>query len=352
MSTRTAAETKTSLRKKLIRLAHDHPEKRATVFPMLTKLGVDVSKLAAPKTAADTRVAAMLTAIAADTSQPKKAATASKLLAKLAKGDKMPPELLEKFKGKGDDKDDKKASVGKVAVKPETEAFGQWVMSTQSIMSPNEVESFVSRTLGVKTLPPQKGRSGPRFQRGDQVIVCASKHKGPGLGTYKLYDNKTGTCVGSEGDDLMLAIKGEPAPIRFENGMKARGVGVYKYSAAYTLKGSAAIEMYYHAGGKPTSDAIIVVDAYLGRGRGTEKRSGGYYTGHIVMAATGKNGYYFRGYPQQRMDIDAKTCGGDTFLPRSFNPAVGKVWYIGLLGHRPNNWKDELKKLAEASQAS
>ena len=345
MSTRTAAQTKKGLRKKLIRLAHDHPEKRASVFPMLTKLGVDVSKLAAPKTAAAARVAAMLEKLAADESDPKKAA---KLLARLAKGDKMPPELLEKF----EKKDDKKASVGKVAVKPETEDFTKWVMSTQSPMSASEVESFVSRTLGIKTSPPQKGRSGPRFQKGDQVLVCAAKHKGSGLGTYKLYDQKVGTCVGAEGDDLMLAIKGEPAPIRFEQGMKARGVGVYKYSAAYAIKGSAQVEMIYHAGGKPTKDAIIVVDAYLGRGRGTEKRQGTYYTGHVVMASVGKNGYYFRGYPQQRMDIDAKTCAGDGFRPRTFNPKVGKVFYMGVLGHRPRNWKDDLEKLSAASEAS
>ena len=113
---------------------------------MLAKLGVDVSKLAAPtKTAAETRLAAYLTKLAKGSS--KEAALATKLLGRLAKGDKMPPELLEKFEKKDDKGKDKEASVGKVAVKPETEDFTRWVMSTQAPMSPGEVATFVNRTL-------------------------------------------------------------------------------------------------------------------------------------------------------------------------------------------------------------
>ena len=309
MTQRTAAETKKALRKKLIRMAHDNPEKRAEILPVLAKMGVDLSKFA-------------------------------------KKGDKMPADVLEGFK----DKADKEAAL-KVAGK-DTEDFTRWVLSTQSPMSPGEVESFVSRTLGIKTSPPQKKRTGPRFQKGDQVLVCASKHKGKGIGTYKLYDNKIGTCVGSEGDDLLLAIKGEPAAIRFEDGMKARGVGVYKYTGAYTITGSAGMEMLYFAGGKSTSDAKIVVDAYIGRGGKKEKRSANYYSGHVVLASTGGKGYYFRGFPQQRMAVPGKTCAGDTFFPRSFNPSFGQVFYMGVLGHRPAKWKDDLAQLDKQAEAA
>ncbi len=313
MTQRTAAKTKKALRKKLIRLAHNNPEKRAEILPVLAKMGVDLSKFA-------------------------------------KKGDKMPAkmpaEVLEGFK----DKEDKEAAI-KVAGK-DTEEFVRWVMSTQSPMSPNEVESFVSRTLGIKTSAPQKRRTGPRFQKGDQVLVCASKHKGKGVGTYKLYDNKIGTCVGSDGDDLLLAIKGEPAPIRFEQGMKARGVGVYKYTGAYTITGSAGMEMLYFAGGKSTSDTKIVVDAYIGRGGKKEKRSANYYSGHVVLASTGSKGYYFRGFPQQRMAVPGKTCAGDSFFPRSFNPSVGQVFYMGVQGHRPAKWKDDLAQLDKQAEAA
>lgn len=240
--------------------------------------------------------------------------------------------------------DTSKLAQEKVAGK-DTEEFGRWVLSTQPVMSAHEVEAVVSRSLGVKTSPPVKARTGPRFQNGDKVIVCAEKHSGPGKGTYDLYDQKVGTCVGDDGMDLMLAFPGESAPVRFENGMKPRGVGVYKYTAAHAISGSAAMEMYYFAGGKPTEDAKIIVDAYIGRGGKTEQRSANYYTGHVVFASVGEKGYYFRGFPQQRIQVGSTGCKGDTFLPRTFNPIIGDIYYIGVLGHRPAKWKDEIAQL-------
>ena len=98
-----SAETKVALAKKLIRLAHANPEKRAEILPMLEKLGVQIP-------------------------QPKA------------------------------------AGANKVAVKPETEKFVRWVLSTQTPMSSNEVEGFVERTLHIKTSAPVKrDTSGPPF---------------------------------------------------------------------------------------------------------------------------------------------------------------------------------------------
>jgi len=367
MSTKTAAQTKKSLRKKLIKAAHDDPSKRAAIFPMLEKMGMDISKLAKGdekeanpvlrnrlkkkrKSAAETRLAAHLTKLAAG-DDAKQAATATKLLARIAKGDKMPPELLEKFKGK-DDKDDKgsdkEASIGKVAVKPETEAFARWVMSTQAPMSPGEVQTFVNRTLGIKLSPPRKKRTGPRYQRGDKVEIKFAKHKASNgnPGPYKLYNGKIGTVVDTDGMDALVEFKGERAPVRFEGALKNRGVGIYKYTPPFTITGSSKIEMIYNAGGSSTSDAKIVVDAYKGRARGTEKRAANYYTGYVVSSAMGKKGFYFMGFPQQRMEVG--TDGG--FRPRSFNPSMGEVLYIGVFNSRPGRWKEELKQLDAAAE--
>ncbi len=107
------------------------------------------------------------------------------------------------------------------------------------------------------------------------------------------------------------------------------------------------MEMIYFAGGKPTADATFIVKAYLARGKPGVDRSGQYYSGHVVMAATGGNGYYFQGYPQQRMAI-SQTCG-EGFQARNFNPRVGDMYYLGLLGRRPKNWEAELKDLEEAA---
>ena len=116
---RTASEVAKSLRKKLIRLAHDKPELRAKLKPQILAL------------ANPSRV----------------------------------------------------ASFGKVAIKPETEDFIEWALNTQSPMSPNEIEAFVNRQLGIKTSQPVKKRPGPRFQRGDQVEIKKDKHKLSRFGT-------------------------------------------------------------------------------------------------------------------------------------------------------------------------
>ena len=252
----------------------------------------------------------------------------------------------------GDDMDKYATTSKQAAPGKDTEEFGRWVLSTQSAMSPAEVEAIVNRGLGIHTSPPVKMRAGPRFQDGDKVMVCLEKHTGPGKGSYELYDQKIGTCVGADGMDLMLSFPGEHAPVRFENGMKRQGVGVMKYTPAHAITGSAAMEMYYFAGGKPTEDAKIIVDAYIGRGGKKEKRSANYYTGHVVFASVGEKGWYFRGYPQQRIQVDGTGCKGDKFLPRTFNPSIGEVYYIGVQGHRPAKWKEELAALDEAAGPS
>ena len=274
----------------------------------------------------------------------------ARVLAKEAGCEKLPPALRsnceKKSKGGDEKSEDKgKEAAVKVAVNKETEEFARWVFSTQGPMSPGEVEAFVKRQLGIKTSPPKKKRTGPRYQRGDQVEIKFAKHKDAKSdpGPYKRFDGKIGTVteVNESDKSCMVAFKGEPAPVRFEGALKTRGVGIYKYTAPYTIQGSAKIEMIYVAGGKPTEDAKLVVDAYVSRGGEKQQRSGNYYTGHVVMASVGGNGYYFRAFPQQRVEMG--TEGG--FRPRTFNPSKGQVLYVGLFGKRPSNWKRELEKL-------
>ena len=239
----------------------------------------------------------------------------------------------------------------KQAASAETEDFVRWVLSTQTPMRPSEVESFVKRTLSIPTSPPVKrDTSGPRFKKGDSVMIVAKKHKSPKFdaGNYNLYDGKIGTVTDYEDKDVLVAFQGTPAAVRFPGGQSPRGVGIYKYTAPYNVRGSDKIEMIYFAGGKPSSDAKFVVDAYQSRGKGTEKRSANYYTGHVVMASTGQKGYYFRGFPQQRMQVDPNSEGG--FQARTFNPSLGEVFYIGLFGKRPSKWKDELAKMESAAE--
>jgi len=256
----------------------------------------------------------------------------------------------------------------KTAANPKTQKFVEWVMNTHYVMGkrvreplnegeeqrpmpPAAVIDFVVNTLRVPLEGPQQSRPGPRFQKGDEVQVKADKHKD--LATISAYannDGKIGVVDSVDGEDALVLLKSGPSvPVRFPGALKPRGVGLYKYTAAFTIEGSAAIEMVYLAGGETTDEQKVVVEQYMGRAREGEKRSANYYTGHVFKCREGKEGPYFQLFPQQRMEINPTSEGG--YLARSFNPAKGKVLYVGLVGARPQGWDKQLEEMQIAAGA-
>lgn len=239
-----------------------------------------------------------------------------------------------------------KAGIKRQAVSSDTSDFAEWAMNQQSL-SPMQVRAFIERELKVKIEPPAQKRTGPRFRKGDRVQIKADKHKdNSSIATYKEFDGKVGTVTGSEGDDVLVKLDSGPRdPVRFANGMKPRGVGIYKYVPPQVVKNVPKVELIYIAGKPPKAEQVVVVEVYLSRGR-SEKRSANYYTGYVTGANEAKGGgWYFRMPPQQR--------GGEGeagFQWRSFNPALGEVKYIGIMGKRPSDWKKELDALRTLMQ--
>jgi hypothetical protein len=239
------------------------------------------------------------------------------------------------------------APFGKVAIEKATEDFIEWAMNQEPV-SDGDVEHFVKNILHVETSPPVTRREGPRFQKGDEVEIKAEKHTDVNTKPiYHEHDGKVGIVDEVDGMDALVIFKGNPAAIRFPLALKPRGVGIYKFSKPYILEGSAGIEIIYEAGAPPTEDAKVITQVYMGKGRPAERRSANYFTTHVIFASTGGNGYYFRGFPQQRTNIDP----AKGFLPRTFNPSKGIVRYVGLMGKRPAQWKEDLKALKEQEAA-
>jgi hypothetical protein len=228
-----------------------------------------------------------------------------------------------------------------------TEEFVEWVFNSgREPMTGLEIERFLTAKLGMDIKEPLKKREGPRFMQGDRVKVDASKHKDEvTMSTYAEYDKKLGVVVSTDGMDALVKLDSGPSEaIRFVDALKPRGVGLMKHTPAYVVEGSKAIEMVYltDPDGAVTGEQRLVVEQYLGRGRGGEKRSANYYTGHLFNARYNAQGQpYFQMFPQQRTTIDPE--GG--YQARSFNPLKGKVLYIGLLGKRPSGWEDELEEI-------
>lgn len=294
------------LRSRLIRLAHTKPEFRRSILALLKEAGCE----------------------------------------KLPEGGMRDNCEKKVEEGKDNDKKegDKKAAAVKVAIKPDTEAFIQWVFNTQDAKTPLEVEKYINNVLHIDTQPMKASDpnvvKGPRFKAGDQVEIRADKHgDATTKAVYDQFNGKVGTVASTDGMDVLVEFKAGAAPIRFPGAQSPRGVGIYKYTPAYTIEGSPMMEMVYlpDPAAKPSHDALAEVEVYVGGGKPTETRHGRYYTGSVVKGAMGQKGFYFSCFPQQRTRVDPASETG--FLPRSFNPHTGKVLYIGLIVKRPTDWK-------------
>jgi hypothetical protein len=61
--------------------------------------------------------------------------------------------------------------------------------------------------------------------------------------------------------------------------------------------------------------------------------------------AHGQGGFYFSFFPTQR---STPIAGAH---PRSVNPQKGDLYYIGVLGHRPGGWQQDLEKMTGSGPA-
>lgn len=242
----------------------------------------------------------------------------------------------------------------KVAVNQKTQDFVEWVVNTDPVpMTEAEIVKFVKGTLRMEIKPPIQKREGPRFQAGDRVQVKKDKHKDEATsGPYIEFNGKIGTVVGVDGQDALVKMDSGPSePVRFIGALKPRGVGLFKYTPAFVMEGSVAVEMVYYmdAEADVKEEQAVVVEQYMGRARQGEKRSMNYYTGHLFNARLNQAGQvYFQMFPQQRVEVDPESEAG--FLARSFNPSKGKVLYIGRLNtDRPSGWEKELEKMRAAA---
>ena len=233
--------------------------------------------------------------------------------------------------------------LGKTAVSEETQEFESWVTTTQSEMSPSEVLSFLTRQLHMELQAPRVKAPGARFEEGDLVNIRADKHTVDNdpevLAAYQKFDKKVGTVTKVDGADVLVAFKGEPAPVRFSNANRAQGVGMYAQPAEVGPGGKTRVEVVYFRdpASKTVPEQKQMVEKYLSRTKPNERRSPTYYTGFVTNVNEAKTGgWYFTMYPQQR------TGEGELGIrPTTISPFKGKVLYIGIMGRRPPQWEKQ-----------
>lgn len=246
----------------------------------------------------------------------------------------------------------RQAARSKIAYKPVTARFINWVTMTQkrSPVSEKNAQDMLERVFKLETQQPaDQKRGGPRYSKGDMVKIQAEKHKiGHTQDIYSAHNGKIGTVVSTPAEDRSLADSdhgdvlvdfGSGAPIRFPDAMKARGVGIYKDDGSYDMKSAGAeLEMIYFSAKErpPTKEQMQEVEAYIERGAKVgEERLPYYYSGVPQMAAYSNQGnFYFKINPQQR-----------TSKWRAYSPKKGTLLYLGVKNSRPSGWEREYEKL-------
>lgn len=226
----------------------------------------------------------------------------------------------------------------------ETYDFAEWALNVRpKPVQGAAVKAWVERKLKLKTLPPRVKRPGARFQEGDTVKVDANKHQDPEtLMPYVKVDSEIGTVNDVRGLDVEVIFE-SGRRVWLQNANVDRGGGLFKYSQLEPPKAAPKFEIIYSPdpSSKSTSEQQLIVELYVQRGaeRGDLKRHVAYYSGYAFYGQETKDGgWVLVAGPHQRMDPSGRQ------LIRSFNPWKGKVHYLGLAGHRPTGWKQQLEE--------
>ncbi|KKR25632.1 MAG: hypothetical protein UT58_C0040G0007, partial [Microgenomates group bacterium GW2011_GWC1_39_7b] len=163
------------------------------------------------------------------------------------------------------------------------------------------------------------------------------------------YDCTKVDCIDATGTSVTIRTK-DKTELLCPWGQKPKGIPLYKYFEPSLIQAKTPpLEIVYLAGLEADDEQKVVAQNYIARGEAKgEKRSLNYYSGFSYGYRFGQNGMYFEVLAQQRFQMDGTTCGKrPSYGVRSFNPSLGQVLYIGTIGKRPHEWKDELEALID-----
>lgn len=232
----------------------------------------------------------------------------------------------------------------------DTAAFAAWAIMRNKVYTEAEVRAVLDRlqvpfSVAAEKTPPKRGP----LQVGESVY--ADKYKNTNEMNTDIcarYHLQMGQVEKVEADAVIVRFE-DNRLVRFEGGNKAgRDIGLYRGIPATVVEqrptGRAAIEVVYISDKNakaPSKTSVEQVLAYVEAGElKGEKRNKSYFSGLCLKQSEGEKGYYFTIFSQQR----------DRF-PRSMNPKLGTLLYVGRLGGRPGGWKAEFDAmLAKAAR--
>lgn len=239
----------------------------------------------------------------------------------------------------------------KVAFKPESEEFVDWVQLRAKKYSENEVQQVLER-LGVPAVLAVEKKSGP-FSLGEQIIVDMNVNTNEmNVDACKEFHRQTGRIVdiGAIGKGTYsVEMDHDRKTVLFHGKKPGKDTGLNRYTppGAGMAPGTGArvnVEVVYlkDPNAKPTTKTQReIIDEYIGKGlvRG-EMREDIYYSGPAKYMTNNKEG-------QMYFLMDAIQRPGH---PTNINPTKGTVLYIGGMGKRPGGWKSELEQMVAQAE--
>ena len=240
------------------------------------------------------------------------------------------------------------ASVVKNAFSEETEQFVAWCIMKNDHWDKSECQRALDKLKVPMQEEGVVQTRGP-LEKGEMVECKAAKNTNPkNTDTCEQFDGKIGSVTDVDGDALVVTFTDGVRNFgtgRFEGKQSGATTGLYRHtpSDAGGANERAMVEVIYISDKNakpPSAERIEQIQEYVDKGTASgESRSRIYYSGNPLKQAMGKNGYYFTVFSAQR----------DQY-PTSINPAKGDVLYIGRMGGRPGGWKNEFAKMMAASE--
>jgi len=246
-----------------------------------------------------------------------------------------------------------KVATQKVAFKPASTEFVEWVLLRNDRLTPQECQRFLEKAglelrenVEVKSGVFQVGVKSGAFQVGEMVRVDKTKNANPhNIDACEKWHDNAGTIYDVNPDSYVVQFpNGER--VQFMGRKPGTDTGLYRHTPATVADkpGRQAIELVYISDQNappPSKSDIELVQKYVeaGTARG-EKRYDIYYSGLPASMGISKEGqFYFKVFTAQRSSPNV----GD--FPRTFNPTKGKVLYLGFLNRRPGGWENDLAKM-------
>jgi len=216
-----------------------------------------------------------------------------------------------------------------------------------------DMVKFIERGWGIEVKEPKgkKPKGVLRWEKGDKCRIDTKSHNNETtLDIYEEFEGQEGIIIETEEQDpslkkgkygdVMARFNGKE--VRLPEAQKGSYIGIKKPEFKFQDDGRDHIEAIYtrDPSGTASPEQIAIAEAYVLRGeRRGEDRSFKYYTGPPISMVTRSSGVQL-GF----------LCAQRNFDFRSFNPAKGKLLYLGKRNKRPSSWKNEYADMIREAQ--